>query len=87
MPSVLVSTSYQVGSALGLAIMAAIASSQGADQLGDVGALTDGYSAAFIGAAVVAAVGGLVAAAWLRFPRPAAEETPVSDELREPVHA
>jgi hypothetical protein len=34
--------------------MTAIASSQGADQLGNAGALTDGYSAAFLGAAGIA---------------------------------
>src|SRR5262245_63304387 len=49
----IVNTSYQVGSALGLAIMTAIATSGGADQLGNATALTDGYSAAFLGAAVV----------------------------------
>jgi hypothetical protein len=68
----IVNTSYQVGSALGLAIMTAIATSQGADRLGDVSALTDGYSAAFIGAAGVAAVGALLAAALIRVPKPAA---------------
>ena len=49
----IVNTSYQVGSALGLAVMTAIATSQGADQLGNVASLTDGYSAAFLGAAGV----------------------------------
>ena len=46
----IVNTSYQVGSALGLAAMTALAAAQGADQLGNPGALTDGYSAAFLGA-------------------------------------
>ncbi|MGH2898128.1 MAG: MFS transporter, partial [Solirubrobacteraceae bacterium] len=41
----IVNTAYQVGSALGLAAMAALATSQGADRLGDRGALTGGYSA------------------------------------------
>ena len=62
----IVNTSYQVGSALGLAAMAALASSQGADQLGNAVALTDGYSAAFLGAAAVAALGAVLAAALLR---------------------
>lgn len=66
----IVNTSYQVGSALGLAVMTAVASSQGADQLGDVAALTDGYSAAFLGAAVVAVLGALATALLLRFPKP-----------------
>jgi EmrB/QacA subfamily drug resistance transporter len=65
----IVSTSYQVGSALGLAAMTAVATSQGADQIGDLHALTDGYSAAFLGAAAVALVGALLAAALLRVPR------------------
>jgi hypothetical protein len=47
----IVNTSYQVRSALGLAVMTAVATSQRADRLGDVTALTDGYSAALIGAA------------------------------------
>jgi predicted MFS family arabinose efflux permease len=47
----LVNTGYQVGSALGLAAMTALAASHGAGQLGDATALTDGYSAAFLGAA------------------------------------
>ena len=55
----IVNTSYQVGSALGLAAMTALATSQGADRLGDAVALTDGYSAAFLGAAGIAAAGGL----------------------------
>jgi MFS family permease len=50
----IVNTAYQVGSALGLAVMTAVATSQGPDQLGDVTALTDGYSAAFLGAAGIA---------------------------------
>jgi EmrB/QacA subfamily drug resistance transporter len=69
----IVNTSYQVGSALGLAIMTAIATSQGADQLGNADALTDGYSAAFIGAAAVAALGAVLAAALIRIPKTADE--------------
>ena len=45
----IVNTSYQVGSALGLAAMTAVAAANGADQLGDVSSLTNGYSAAFSG--------------------------------------
>jgi EmrB/QacA subfamily drug resistance transporter len=77
----IVTTSYQVGSALGLAVMTAVASSQGADRLGDVAALTDGYSAAFIGAAAIAVVGALAAAALLRIPKtPAATDAPAGEE-------
>jgi sugar phosphate permease len=66
----IVNTSYQIGSALGLAAMTAIAASQGAEELGDLTALTDGFSAAFIGAAVIAAAGAILAAATLRKPAP-----------------
>ena len=62
----IVNTSYQVGSALGLAVMTAIATAHGADQLGDGVALTAGYSAAFMGAAVVAAAGAVATAMWFR---------------------
>jgi EmrB/QacA subfamily drug resistance transporter len=79
----IVNTSYQVGSAIGLAAMTALAASQGADQLGSVGALTDGYSAAFAGAAGIAVVGGLVAAVTLRRPAAPATDATASDESAE----
>ncbi|KQM82389.1 MFS transporter [Agromyces sp. Leaf222] len=61
----LVNTSYQIGSAVGLAALTALSSMVAA---GGTGAedLTAGYSAAFIGAAVVAALGGVIATATLR---------------------
>ncbi|MFF5233589.1 MFS transporter [Dactylosporangium sp. NPDC000521] len=62
----IVNTSYQVGSALGLAAMTAVAAAAGADQLGNLPALTDGYSAAFTGAAVIALAGAVIAAITLR---------------------
>jgi EmrB/QacA subfamily drug resistance transporter len=62
----IVNTSYQVGSALGLAAITALATSRGADVLGDLPALTGGFSAAFAGAAVIAAAGAVVAAVTLR---------------------
>jgi hypothetical protein len=71
---------YQVGSALGLAAMTALASAQGADQLGNIGALTDGYSAAFLGAAGIAIAGGLTAAVTLRRPNGVAPDTTSSDQ-------
>ena len=71
----IVNTSYQVGSALGLAAMTALASAYGADQLGEVNALTDGYSAAFLGAAGIALAGALAAAVLLRIPKEAAPAT------------
>ena len=67
----LVSTNYQVGSALGLAAMTAVASAFGADRVGDVAAQTDGFSAGLWGAAAIAAAGALVASVWLRSSAPA----------------
>ncbi|MGW3863753.1 MFS transporter [Streptomyces sp. NPDC005047] len=62
----IVNTTYQVGSALGLAALTALATSQGAGRLGDLPALTDGFSAAFQGAAAIAAVGGVLTALLMR---------------------
>ncbi|GAA3504085.1 MFS transporter [Streptomyces albogriseolus] len=56
----IVNTTYQVGSALGLAALTAVATSQGAGRLGNLPALTDGFSAAFVWAAAIAAAGGLI---------------------------
>ncbi|MCX2185558.1 MFS transporter [Streptomyces sp. SKN60] len=56
----IVNTTYNVGSALGLAALTAVAMSQGAAQLGNLPKLTEGFSAAFIGAAIIAAVGGII---------------------------
>ncbi|MEU1283138.1 MFS transporter [Kitasatospora sp. NPDC005856] len=64
----IVNTGYQVGSALGLAAMTALAGARTPDAT--VEGLTSGFSAAFIGAAAIAVVGGLLAAATLRTPRP-----------------
>jgi EmrB/QacA subfamily drug resistance transporter len=83
----IVNTAYQVGSALGLAAMTAVASAQGADQIGNVGALTDGYSAAFLGAAGIAVVGALLAAALLRVPKAATTADGTSADAREPLAA
>ncbi|MEW1599451.1 MFS transporter [Streptomyces sp. NPDC093808] len=62
----IVNTTYQVGSALGLAALTALATSQGAGRLGDLPALTDGFSAAFLAAAAIAAAGGLLTALLMR---------------------
>jgi EmrB/QacA subfamily drug resistance transporter len=84
----IVNTSYQVGSALGLAAMTAVAASQGAEQLGNIGALTDGYSAAFIGAAGIALAGAMLAALLLRVPKAtAADASDTLIEDREPLAA
>jgi EmrB/QacA subfamily drug resistance transporter len=82
----IVNTSYQVGSALGLAAMTALATAQGADRLGDPGALTDGFQAAFIGAAAIAGAAAVAALAWIRRPRPAATPDPAPADRHEPAH-
>ena len=77
----LVNTSYQIGSALGLAAMTALAAAHGSVQTGDVKALTNGYTSAFVGAAVLAALGAAASLLTLRTPRPAAAAAPADDEL------
>ncbi|MET8702893.1 MFS transporter [Kitasatospora sp. NPDC058032] len=62
----IVNTSYQIGSALGLAAMTALAAANGAREPGDPVALTDGFSAAFLGAAALALLGALVSALTIR---------------------
>ncbi|MER7755367.1 MFS transporter [Kitasatospora sp. NPDC097643] len=68
----IVNTGYQVGSALGLAAMTAVAAAHGSRELGDPTALTNGFSAAFLGAAAIALLGALAAAVTLRTGRAAA---------------
>jgi EmrB/QacA subfamily drug resistance transporter len=76
----IVNTNYQVGSALGLAAMTAVAAAFGTSGTStDAAALTDGYSAALVGAAAIAALGAVVAAAWLRTPTTTPAEV-ASDE-------
>ena len=60
--------------------MTALASAYGADQLGNAGALTDGYSAAFLGAAGIAVAGAVAAGVLLRTPKPAAVEAADREE-------
>jgi EmrB/QacA subfamily drug resistance transporter len=65
----IVNTGYQIGSALGLAAMTAVAAAYGTNgSSGRLGSLTHGYSAALLGAAAIAAVGAVVAAAWIHLP-------------------
>ncbi|MBA0053242.1 MFS transporter [Streptomyces sp. AJS327] len=72
----IVNTSYQVGSALGLAALTALATSRGADELGNLPALTDGFSAAFLAGAGVAALAGLLTLAVMRGERQARAASP-----------
>jgi EmrB/QacA subfamily drug resistance transporter len=76
----IVNTSYQVGSALGLAAMTAVAASHGATAVADPTRLTNGFSAAFAGAAILATVGGLIILTVFRSPREAATRAAVPDE-------
>ena len=86
----IVNTTYQVGSAIGLAAMSAVASAAGADRIGDVLALADGFQAAFAGAAGIAALGAVAALVFLRgrrvTPEPVGSATETSP-LREQVTA
>ena len=66
----IVNTSYQLGSALGLAAITAVAASLGATQIDNPTALTDGFSGAFLGAGLIAAAGAVIAAITLHMPRP-----------------
>lgn len=83
----IVNSRYQVGSAPGLAIVTVAATSQGAGRLGDLPALTDGYSAAFLGAAAIAAAAWLVATLLLRAAHSRAQEAPdASPAIAAPTH-
>ena len=83
----IVNTTYQIGSALGLAAITAVATASGAGQLGDVAALVDGFRAAFIGAAAIAVAGAGLALVTLRQPTPAVVAVEAPTEIpndREP---
>jgi EmrB/QacA subfamily drug resistance transporter len=68
----IVNTSYQIGSALGLAIMVAIASAQTLldenNGFGSIDALNNGFHLAFTAAAAVAAIAAIVAFMTIRNP-------------------
>src|SRR5918999_74791 len=68
----IVNTSYQIGSALGLAIVVAIASAQTLldenNAVGSIDALNNGYHLAFTIAAIVAAIAAIVAYVAIREP-------------------
>ncbi|HET9827270.1 MAG TPA: MFS transporter [Nocardioidaceae bacterium] len=83
----IVNTNYQVGSALGLAAMTAVATAFGADQAGNPVALTDGFAAGLLSAAAIAAAGAVLAWAWLRTPQATPEATPGTTHTTEPEHA
>jgi MFS family permease len=62
----LINTSQQVGGALGLAILVAVANSQTGSAVSSPAALTDGFGAAFLVGAGFAAVGALMALTLIR---------------------
>jgi MFS family permease len=69
----IVNTSYQIGSALGLAIMVAIASAQtildeNSGSISSIDALNNGFHLAFITAAIVAAIAAIVALVAIKNP-------------------
>jgi hypothetical protein len=70
----IVNTTYQVGSALGLAVITAIATASG---FGGSGAA--GFPVAFAAAASVALVAVGIVAAWLRSPSAATQSTTIED--------
>ncbi|MGY1584690.1 MFS transporter [Streptomyces sp. MN13] len=76
----IVNTTYQVGSALGLAALTALAASQGAARLGDLPALTAGFSSAFLGAAAIAAAGALTIALLMKGKKSSAAAQEVAAE-------
>ncbi|MCX5375095.1 MFS transporter [Streptomyces sp. NBC_00091] len=75
----IVNTTYNVGSALGLAALTALATTQGAGELGNLPALTDGFSAAFIGAAAIAAAGAVITLLVMKGDKSAAASAPAAD--------
>jgi MFS family permease len=79
----IVNTSYQIGSALGLALMTALAGAHGAARLGDQTALTEGYSAAFLAAALVSTAGAVLVAAALRLHRPGTPDAAADEPAQE----
>ncbi|MCU1645781.1 MAG: transporter [Nocardia sp.] len=72
----IVNTSYQIGSALGLAVVTAIAAAAGTETLGDTVALTDGFQAAFRTAALIGVIAAVAAAVTFRRPARTVEEVP-----------
>jgi len=66
----LVNTTYQIGSAVGLAILVSLSTSH-SDLLIDIGtnmleALNQGFHLAFIGAAIISAIASLTAVSFIR---------------------
>ncbi len=78
----LINTTYQVGSAIGLAAMTAVAAGITGTS-SDTASLTDGYQGAFLGAAIIAFVAAAVAAVAIARPQTASADVPDASPLRE----
>jgi EmrB/QacA subfamily drug resistance transporter len=78
-----VNTSFMLGGALGLAVLASVAAARTGDSR-TAAALVDGYQAAFVIGAVFAAAAGAVAAAFMRGgPAPAGDPHAIGDPVAE----
>ena len=81
----LINTTYQIGSALGLAAVAAVATSRTTNRLAagaaELTALTDGFRLAFVVAAGIAAVGALLALLAIRTPSITAAAEPKDERI------
>ncbi|MCR8641065.1 MFS transporter [Paenibacillus sp. N1-5-1-14] len=74
----LANTSYQIGSAISLAIMVAIAATTTASQAGSdpAAALNSGFQAAFLWAGIVALAGAIIALLFIRSPKQVSSDIP-----------
>jgi len=81
----LVNTTYQVGSAIGLAAMVAVAGSKTsalmASGIDATSAMNDGFSSAFVGAAIIAFVAAGVAMVAIRVPRASRQQAALAAML------
>ncbi len=78
-------TTYQIGSALGLAALTALSVGYGADQTGNTHALTHGFHAAFLGGAAIALTAGIAAIALIHAPTPASAASDPDQSVAEDV--
>jgi len=76
----LANTSYQIGSAIGLAAMVAVASATaaGTGAADPTAALNEGFHAAFFWAGIVAVAGALLALVFIRSPKGETAQTPAA---------
>jgi MFS family permease len=76
----IVNTSFMMGGALGLAVLASVAAAQAGDDP-SLSALTSGYHAAFLVGTVFALAAGAVAAVFMRDARAAMHEAEAGEPL------